>query len=38
MLLFNLLEGEAAEGGGMDITTIIIMVVLIVGIIGLFVW
>ncbi len=36
MNLFNLLA-EPAEGG-MDITTIIIMCVLIVGIIGLFVW
>ncbi len=35
MFLLNLLEGEAPEN---NITTIVIMAVLIVGIIGLFVW
>ncbi len=40
MWLFNLLEPttDTNDGGGSNITTIIIMAVLIVGIIGLFVW
>ncbi len=39
MYLFNLLaEADANNGGGMNPATIVIMAVLIVGIIGLFVW
>ncbi len=38
MFLLNLLEGEATTSPKDNLTSIIIMVVLIVGIIGLFIW